>query len=74
MKLAAFAKWIVDQTFEGSEPDGFEIQDYAIKCGILKETTYDPAKHGESEFDADIGDPYLEHSPEFKAAIAAEAE
>lgn len=72
MKLAAFSQWIINETFRGSEPDGGQIQEQAVECGLLVKTTYDPERHGESEFDTQPGDTYFEYSPELKAAIAAE--
>lgn len=64
MKLAEFAAWALREgPFDGCDLDGFDVQEQAVKCGLLKE------KHGESEWDSD---PWYEFSDELKAAIEKE--
>jgi hypothetical protein len=45
------------------------VQEKAIECGLLKEVAYDPAKHGESEYDCDPGDPWYEYSDALKRML-----
>ena len=50
-----FAKAIMRSWPEG-DVDGFELQDLAVKHGLLKMVPYSPDIHGSSEWDADPGD------------------
>ena len=62
-------KDMLEQFWEhGGDVDGFDLQDSALKFGILVETKYDPALHGEGE-DAEPGDPWYVFSPQFEAAL-----
>lgn len=55
-----FVRWCLEEgAFEGHDLDGCEIQEMALKCGIIKETRYDPAVHGESNCDAQPGDSWF---------------
>jgi hypothetical protein len=72
MKLAEFASWVLDRSlFVGADLCGADVQDKAVECGLLVETTYNPNVHGENDCDAEPGDPWFIFSNEFKAAIAA---
>jgi hypothetical protein len=55
----AFARWCIKEA-AGSDVDGCALQERAIKCGIVREVPYDPEKHGENDYDAEPGDPWLE--------------
>lgn len=59
--LAAFAREIIDCTFEGHDADGDWIQSLAVTHGLLVETTYDPDKHGPS-MEAEPGDRWFEYA------------
>lgn len=73
LKLAEFVSWVVKTNcWEYRDLDGGDVQDMAVKCGILTETTYDPEKHGESEWDNEPGDPWYVFSDEFKNALKKE--
>lgn len=68
MNLADFARWCIqDGPFSGCDLDGGSVQEKAVECGLLVETTYDPAVHGESDI-AEPGDRWFVFSDEFKAA------
>ena len=68
--LAEFARrCLKNGSFLGCDIDGGEAQDWAVELGILIETTYDPALHGESE-DAEPGDPWFVFAPWVKEMLA----
>ena len=74
MKLKDFIKYCVEESafqgcdLDGCDRNGWDVQDYAVKCGILVEVPYDPAKHGDDhDIEPEPGDPWFEFSPEFKA-------
>jgi hypothetical protein len=70
MDIAAFAKTLIGYAFEGSGADGGNIQDLAVKHGLLVETTYDPKEHGtDALWCSEPGDPWFVYSPEFKAFL-----
>lgn len=48
--------------------DGADVQEVLQQSGVLVETTYDPAIHGEQ--DAEPGDPWLVFSPAWNAIRA----
>jgi hypothetical protein len=73
MKLAEFAHWVISESaFQGNDLDGAMVQDKAVECGICVEITYDPTKHGESQWDAEPGDPWYVFSPALRAALRRE--
>lgn len=75
LQLANFVKWVIhDGCFDGCDLDGGDIQDRAIKAGILVEEKYDPNKHGPNEYDIAPGEEFYVLSDEFKSALAAEKE
>lgn len=54
---AEFVQWALDEgSWYGCDLDGGAIQEKALSLGLLKVEPYDPAKHGESEYDAEPGD------------------
>lgn len=57
--LADFANSVIQIAFEGGSLDGWEIQDMALKHGLLIETKFDPAKHEDLEGYAEKGDPWF---------------
>lgn len=72
LNLAKFAKWCVTEgCFEGYDLDGGSVQEQAVKCGIIEETKYDPAKHGTNNVDADEGDRWFVFTEAFKACRGA---
>jgi hypothetical protein len=69
MKMAEFVKWVIeDGPFNGCHLDGGCVQDKAVECGLLVETKYDPALHGECEY-CEPGDTWFVFSDEFNAAV-----
>lgn len=55
-----FAKWVMENgPWSGNDLDGGDVQEHAVKFGVVKEVKYDPAVHGESEFDCAPGDPWF---------------
>ena len=70
MQLAEFVRWAIeDGPFEGCHLDGGDVQEKAVKFGILERTKYDPAVHGESDCGADPGDEWFVFSEAFKAVL-----
>ena len=71
MNLAEFARWVLEtSTFDGSDLDGGDVQDKALECGVIVETNYDPAIHGETAIcEVKPGDPWFVFSDEFKASL-----
>ncbi len=56
----SFAKWAIRRgVLEYGGLDGFDIQEMALKCGLVKETKYDPDMHGDNDFDVQPGDQWL---------------
>ena len=53
-RLRQFARWVI----EGGSLDGGDVQDMALRMGLLREEPYDPSKHGPNEVDAGPGDPW----------------
>jgi hypothetical protein len=71
MKLVDFAEGMIQDAFDGHDVEGSDIQERAVACGLIIETTYSYERHGENEVDPKDGDPWYEFSPAFKAAIHA---
>ena len=66
MNMFKFIAEVLEAAFEGNSIDGGDAQALGVKHGILVQTTYDPEKHGGSEY-CEPGDVYYEFSPEFKS-------
>jgi hypothetical protein len=68
-RLAEFFREVVGEVFNGAtDVCGGDIQDLAIKHRLLTETTYDPAKHGASDF-SEPGDQWFVISDEVRSAL-----
>jgi hypothetical protein len=63
-KLKAFAKAVIRLSWEGCDI-GDEVQEEALRYGLLAKTIYDPKTHGESDC-AEPGDPYYVFSDQLK--------
>jgi hypothetical protein len=47
---AKFVMWaLMEGSFQGCDIDGGAAQDKAVELGLLKQTLYNPAKHGPSD-------------------------
>lgn len=56
----AFAKWAVREgSFAGLSLDGGDIQEAAVKFGIIRVEPYDPDFHGDNDCDVERGDPWF---------------
>ena len=44
-KLNEFARWVLDQSFEGGDIDGVNAQEKAHELGLLKKVSFDPDVH-----------------------------
>lgn len=54
-----FARWCLQNgPWDGCDLDGCDVQDAALKFGIVEEVKYDPTVHGETECDVCPGDPW----------------
>lgn len=69
--LAEFARRTIRTYAWGSyEPDGGEIQDWAVELGLIREVGFDPSRHQDTEgYGFKPGDPWLE----FTSVIAGRA-
>lgn len=67
-----FARWaLTEGSFQGCNLDGGEIQDKALELGLIRETKFDPAKHGEHS-DFEKGDSYYEFAGPLARARSAQ--
>lgn len=55
----AFCREIFRDFPELSNLDGFDIQDYGVKHGLLLKTKYDPEIHGQCEYGSERGDAWF---------------
>jgi hypothetical protein len=51
-----FGKAVLKDWPDGAGLDCFDVQDLAVKYGLLSKTVYDPEKHGECEYGSVAGD------------------
>lgn len=58
-----FAKELLQKIFDGGDPDGADIQETAIKHGLLEEVPFNPADHGTVAY-ALPGEPWFVFSEE----------
>lgn len=61
-----FARWVIREScFDGCDIDGAAVEEKAAALGLIVETNYDPAIHGQRERkDLELGDSYFEFSGE----------
>lgn len=45
-KLLLFFNWAMQETFEGNDLCGADVQDRAVELGLAKKVPYDPNLHG----------------------------
>lgn len=57
--LKGFAIWVWQESADSYELDTSDVQTNAQKHGLVDEVPYDPAIHGECEYDTPVGDPWL---------------
>ncbi len=71
-RAIAFAFELIQGAARGEDFSGADVQDAAIKHGLINLTAFDPKKHHGpgSEF-SEPGDAWVESSPGLKRAIAA---
>lgn len=66
-RLKEFFRWAMNYAW-GGDIDGADVQDRALKLGLIERTEYDPAKHGPlpEEFEGlvDPGDEWFVLSPD----------
>jgi hypothetical protein len=55
-KLKKFARTIIQDSFNGGDVCGGEIQELGVSLGLLTKTCYDPKIHGTPDYDAMPGD------------------
>lgn len=72
MNLAKFVKECVGVCWEGCNMDGGDIEALAVECGIIVPVKFDPNIHKDHSGYSEEGDPWLEYTDEFKAALAVE--
>lgn len=72
VKLADFARWVIQETvFDGgADLDAWSIQMKAAELGLIKETAYNPEKHGSSDY-AEPGDEWFVFSPILQPVAAS---
>lgn len=67
--LFHFAKEVIQVAFDGGSLDGGEIQEMAVKHGLLVEESYDPEKHGEDRLgEFEEGDQYYVYADVLKSS------
>jgi hypothetical protein len=66
-KCVEFTKWVIRESLEGLELDASTIQDRARAMGLTVVVPYDPATHGENEYDVQPRDVWTEFSAALKA-------
>ena len=72
MNLSAFARWaVMNGPFQGCDLDGSQIQDEAVRYGIIEETVYDQEIHGDAN--CEVGDKYFVFTEDFKNALALDS-
>jgi hypothetical protein len=57
-RLRAFITDVMLKSWEGYDVEGDTLQELGLKHGVLVQVPYDPAKHGESEFEVEPGEPW----------------
>jgi len=56
-QCAKFVQWaLAEGSWQGSGLEGEDIQEKALALGLLKTVAYDPAIHGENEYDIEPGE------------------
>lgn len=66
---AQFVMWcLMEGCWQGDDVDGGAAQDKAEALGLIVQTQYDPAKHGENPY-CEPGDTWYVPSPELLAAL-----
>ena len=45
-KLLLFFNWAMQETFEGNDLEGADVQDEAVELGLAERVPYDPKRHG----------------------------
>lgn len=69
MNVAEFAKECLQVAFEGCGLDGGDIQDLAVKHGLIEQVAFDPSKHYDPEGVTEDGDQWFAYTDGFKAAL-----
>ena len=73
MNLAEFARECIQTAFEGYDLSGGDIQELAIKHGLIHQVAFDPARHHDPDNLTKEGDVWFNHTDGFTAALAATA-
>lgn len=69
-RLAEYFAWTMNSgSWQGCDIDGGCAQDKAIELGLLDQTTYDPAIHGETDCGCEAGDDYYVLTADVNAAL-----
>ena len=76
MNIAQFARYcIMESAFSGRDLDGGDVQEEALRLGLLKQVSFDPAAgHIDATGSTQPGEPFLMLSEGFKAALDANPE
>lgn len=70
-RAAEFVSWAMREgPWEGGSLDGDVLQDKAQSLGLIIETPYDPAAHGDNNCDAEPGDSWFVLHPDIAAAAS----
>jgi hypothetical protein len=56
--LMEFLEFALAASWDGCDLSGGEIQDEALRLGLIIEVPYDPEIHGENDCDVKPGDPW----------------
>ena len=57
--LKEFVKWVIQESWENYDVCSQDIQNKAVKFGLLEEVSYNPEKHGPNEYDSEPVDEWF---------------
>ena len=70
-RLSLFADGILDFLWEGSDPDGGDIQDLAERLGLIENVGFDPEKHDDHlGVCLHPGDPWYQFAGDLRSAVS----
>lgn len=69
--LVKFAKQVLHASWDLADIDGSDIQEWAVRYGLLTPEPYDPEKHGPNDYDAEPGDTWLVYAGPLAPGIEA---
>lgn len=68
-RLAVFLASMLEISWTGSDASGADIQEEALRLGLIEETTFDPTTHHDPSGAAEAGDTYFVVSTDVQRAL-----